>query len=820
MNSLLQDLKYGLRQLRRNPGFTAVAILTLALGIGANTAMFSVIDAVLLRPLPYPQPNRIVQVLKQYKNGTGNAISVPLLNHWKDSNRVFSGLTALSFEPVGFNLATRGLPERVPGVRATQQFFQVLGVSPVLGRGFLPEEDVPGGRNVVVLGYNLWRIRFRADPNLVGQAITLDGRPYTVVGIMPKGFRYPVFPGSQGGTDLWIPYQLLPQSRNLANFLDVFGRLKPGVTRKEATASMSLLTRQLRKEQPKEVADIEGVSLMPLHEVIGGNLRPALLVLMAAVGLVLLIACVNVANLLLARAAARNKEIAIRTALGAGRARILTQLTLESVLLALLGGAAGLLVALVGTDLLVAFAPGSVPQIHQAAIDWRVLTFTVGVSVLTGVLFGLAPALSASRAGLNEFLKEGSIRTTAGGKHRKLSRVLVAGELALSLMLLAGAGLLLESFVRLAGVNPGFDPHHVLTFETTLPEAKYGTAPAFVAFGRQVLDRLKAIPGVEASALITNLPTQFGPDLPFDIEGRPVPANGFSGDSQYRYVSLDYFRAMKIPLNRGRSFTDADSETSEPVVIINRTMADTLWKNQNPVGQTIIIGKPMGPEWTDRPRRIIGVVGDIKDRSLAQAPQPEMFVPYTQVLAPVVALAFKVAPLCWVVRTRGGVAPVEALRHAVLSVDANEPIASVKTMDELLSDSLSRRRFNMLLLGIFSSLALVLSAVGIYGLLSYTVADRTHEIGIRLALGAEKRDVLKMVVGQGLRLALIGVAIGIGGALALTRFLASLLYGAKPTDPLTFIAVSLILTAVALLACYIPARRASKVDPMVALRYE
>ena len=820
VSELGQDVRYGLRQLRRNPGFTVVAVLTLSLGIGANTAMFSVINAVLLRPLPFLQPNRIVQLLKQSKDSTNESVSVPLFEYWKEHNQVFSDLAAFSFATVGFNAATRGLPERVPGVRVTSQFFRVLGVSPALGRDFLPQEDVPGGGKVVILGYNLWRTRFSADPNLVGQAITLDGQPYTVVGIMPPGFRWPASSTFGSGTDLWVPYQLPAQSRDPANYLAVIGRLKPGVAREQATASMTILNRRLRKEDPQAVAKDESVTLVSLHEMIVGNIRPALLVLMAAVGLVLLIACVNVANLMLARAATRGKEIAIRTALGAGRGRIFRQLSMESVTLGILGGALGLLVAAGADHLLIAFSPASIPQLNRAGLDWRVLAFTLAVSILTGVLFGLVPALSASRTNLNESLKEGSLRTTAGGKHRRLSGILVAGEIALSLMLLAGAGLLVKSFIRLANVNPGFDPRHVLTFETTLPEAKYDTPSAFAAFGRQVLDRLRAIPGVEDPAIITLLPTMGGLNLPYDIEGRPVSEDGSSGNSSYRYISPGYFRAMKIPLIRGRYFTDADTESSQPVVIINRTMAEKLWKNENPVGQTIIIGKSMGPKWTDRPRQIVGVVGDVKDLSLNQPAPPEMFIPYTQVPAHVIALMVRLAPLCWVVRTRGGTVPLTAVRQAVLSVDANQPIANVEPMEEVLSGSISRWRFNMLLLGIFSLLALVLSAVGIYGVLSYSVAQRTHEMGIRMALGAERRDVLRFVVGQGFRLALIGVAIGIAGALALTRFLASLLYGVKPTDPLTFIAVSLILIAVALLACYIPARRAAKVDPMVALRYE
>jgi putative ABC transport system permease protein len=822
IENFLQDVRYGLRQLRRSPGFAAVAVITLALGIGANTAIFSVVNAVLLRPLPFPEPDRIVQLIKQYKNGTGSSISVPLFNYWKLHNQVFSHLTAFSFAPIGFNLATRGLPERVPGARVTAEFFQVLAVNPSLGRSFLPEEDRPDGGHVVVLGYHVWRSRFDANPGLVGQAISLDGQPYTVVGIMPQGFRFPASSDFGSGTDLWIPLQLPLESRDQANYLVVIGRLKPDVTRKQAAASMSILTQQLRKDFPQGVDESETATLVPLHERLVGNIRPALLVLMGAVGLVLLIACVNVANLMLSRAAGRGKEIAIRTALGAARGRIAQQLTVESVLLAILGGALGLLAATGGDRLLIAFSPVDIPQFTEAGVDWRVLVFTLGVSVLTGILFGIAPALSASRTDPNEPLKEGSLRSTAGGRHRRLSGVLVVGEIALSLMLLAGAGLLLGSFVRLANVDPGFDPRYVLTFETTLPESKYGTPPALSTFYREVLERLQALPGVEAAANVTNLPTEFGPDFPFNIEGRAESnANQEAGDSQYRVISPGYFRVMRIPLLRGRYFNEADTEASPGVVIINATMARQSWPHQDPVGQTIIIAKTMGPEWTDRSRQVVGVVGDVKDTSLDEAAPPEMFVPNTQVPAHMTALMVRVIPTRWVLRTKGDPHSLtSAAAHAVLAVDANEPIAAIKTMEEVVSGSISRWRFNTLLLGIFSALAMILAAVGIYGVLSYSVARRTHEIGIRMALGAKRGDVLKMVVGQGFSLTLVGVGIGIVGAMALTRFLSSLLYGVKPTDPMTYVVVSLFLTSVALLACYIPARRAMKVDPMVALRHE
>jgi putative ABC transport system permease protein len=822
MTTLLQDVRYAFRVLVKKPAFTAVAILTLALGIGANTAIFSVVDSVLLRPLPFPQPGRIFQILKQYKTETGDSISVPLFNYWSQHNHVFAQFAAFSNLPIGFNLAEHGLPERVPGVRVTEGFFKVMGIEPALGRDFLPEEDRPGGERVVIISHNLWHIRFHDDPHVSGKAINVNGQPYTVVGVMPEGFRFPSAFEFGSGTDLWMPFQPPPGSRDPANYLAALGRLKPGATREQASAELSALTQQLRKDILNIADTHEGATLVPLQERVVGRVRPVLMILLAAVCLVLLIACVNVANLLLARSAERAKEIAIRSAMGAGRWRVIRQLMVESILLGLLGGLAGLGVALLGSRTLVALTPLEIPAVSKAGLDLRMLSYALGVSLLTGLLFGLAPAVSISRTNLNETLKEGSSRATAGGHRRKLSGALVSCEIALSLILLTGAGLMLQSFVRLAHVEPGFDPHHVLTFETTLPEAKYGTPAPLNQFYRDVLGRLQALPGVESAAIVTNLPTELGPDLPYVIEGRtPSSPGGDTGDSQYRLISADYFRAMRIPLVQGRTFTDADTQTSQGVVIINQTMAHLFWPHENPVGQTIIIGKPMGPDWTDRPRQIVGLVGDVKDDALNQPPPPEMFIPYLQTPARVAALMVRLIPTCWVIRTKGDPYSLSsAAGRAVLSVDASEPVARVKSMEEVLSSSIARWKFSMFLLGAFAVLALVLAAVGIYGVLSYSASQRTHEMGIRMALGAERDDVVKLVVGEGLVLALAGMGIGIFGPLLLTRFLSSQLYGVKPTDPATFAVVSLALIAVAFLACSIPAWRAARVDPMAALHYE
>jgi predicted permease len=822
LESFFQDVRYGARQLRRSPGFAAVAVLTLALGIGANTAIFSVVNSILLRPLPFPQPDRIVQILKQYKDGTGDSVSAPLFHYWRDHNQVFDSVAAFDVLPIGLNLAKSGEAQRVPGVRVTAEFFKVLGIRPALGRAFLPEEDSVGGPHTVILGNGLWQSRFARDTTLVGRSITVNGEQYVVVGIMPPGFDFPSGSDFSSGTQLWIPFQLPTASQDPANYLACIARLKAGYSRFQAQAQTSQVTQALHRAMPNLVEADETATLVPLHERLVGPIRPALLILLGAVGLVLLIACANVANLLIAKSSGRAKEVSIRAALGASRFRMMRQLLTESVLLSLLGGFLGLAFAFGAVSVISGLVPTGLPRPVRVSVDWRILTFTVAVSLLTGMLFGLVPALSTARTRVSDALREGSSRLTLSLSARRLSGSLIVVETALCVVLLVGAAPLIQSFARLLEVNPGFDPRHVLTFETTLPEAKYGTPAKFSAFVHGSLLNLQALPGVESAATVTCLPTQFGPDLTFTIEGRTGPGSDQDpGDSQYRVISPDYFRAMHIPLLTGRYFTEGDSEHSQPVVIINQTMARQFWPKSDPVGQQFVIGKPMGPDWTEPSRVIVGVVGDVRESSLSELAPPEMFVPYGQVPAHVEALLVREISAHWVVRAKGSPLSVAAeAKQAVLQVDPDEPIAQVQSMDAVLSASLGHWRFNMTLLAAFAALALVLASVGIYGVLSYSVSRRVREIGIRMALGAGRREVMKLVVGEGMATALIGIAAGLAAAVALTRLLASMLYGVRPTDPMTFLASALLLAAVSLLASYIPARRATKVDPMAALRHE
>ena len=802
MTALWQDVRYGLRTLLQAPGFTAVAVLTLALGIGANSAIFSVVHAVLLEPLPYEQPERIVMVWERWlKRGVNGSVTAPNFVDWREGNEVFVNLAGWRRQSV--TLTGVDQPERIPGVLASAALFPLLGIEAKLGRTFLPEEEQPGRHRVVVLGHGLWQRRFGANPAIVGTAVTLNAEPYTVVGVMPEGFQFPA------GVDLWTPLAL--DARQLsytgAHVIQVAGRLKPGITLEQAQAGMNALARRIEPQRPHSNSGW-GVALVPLHEQLVSGVRQGLWVLLGAVGFVLLIACANVANLLLTRAAARGREVAIRAALGAGRWRLVQQLLTESVLLAWLGGSLGLLLSLWGMETLVRFAPVGLPRIGDVRMNGWVLGFTAVASLLTGALFGLAPALRASRADLT-----GSMRAALSAKSRlPVSGFLVVCETALALMLLIGAGLLIRSFARLQVVRPGFDSRGVLTAQIDLPEARYSGGARQSAFWRDALERVAALPGVRAAGIVSGLPLT-GPhnSMVITIEGRPPLEPSQMPFAFYKVASPDYFRALGVPLVRGRLFTERDVPGAPRVMLINDTMARRYWPGEDPVGKRLKLDNGE-PEWVE----VVGILGDVRQLALESEPGAEMYIPVRQVPE-----SFFPA-MTMVVRSDG--VPPESLMTAVTGVaqklDPNVPVYNLRTMDEILARSMASRRFSLGLLGLFAGIAMGLAAVGIYGVMAYSVSRRTHEIGIRMALGARGSDVLRLVVVESMGLTLAGIALGMAGAWALTRLLAGGLYGVSPTDPATFVVVALLLAVVALVASYLPARRASRVDPLTALRYE
>jgi putative ABC transport system permease protein len=810
MTSLWQDLRYGLRTLWKQPGFTAVAVVALALGIGANTALFSMVNAVLLRPLPVEQPAALVNVWSTNPQADSPRESASFLNFtdWREQSHVFTSVAA--YTNTFATLTGNDAPEALDGLAASPELFETLGVQPVMGRTFTAQEaqaaDAP-----IVISQELWRRRFGARGDIIGQPVTLDGRPRTVVGVLPARFKFPF--NASAVKDYWTPldpHDELNTKRGVG-YLNVIARLKPGVTTEQAQTEMDAIARRLAEQYPDNNQG-HGITLISTYEDTVGGVRPALLVLLGAVGFVLLIACANVANLLLVRATRRQREIAVRTALGATRWRVVRQLLTESLLLSLAGGAVGLLLALWGVDALAGMLPEDVPRVREIALDGRVLAFTLGIAILTGLVFGLAPALAASRLDVNEALKAGG-RGTGGWRRNRLRSFLVVAEVALSLMLLVGAGLLLKSFVRLREVSPGFKPEQVLTLSVALPEMKYETPAQQARFFQQLLTDTAAAPGVEAAAGVFPLP--FSGDNArgkFEIEGQPAASESESPNALSYIISPDYLRALDIPLLNGRGFNERDAQSAPRVVLINETLARRFFAGADPLGRHLVIssfadlGKPITCE-------IIGVVGDVKHDGLDAEAEAEYYMPYQQATLSFMTLVIRGT-------TDKPTALVAGARAAVAQLDKDLPITDIKPMNEWLAASVAPRRFNMLLLGGFALLALCLATVGIYGVMAYSVAQRTHEIGIRLALGAQAADVLRLVIGQGMALALIGIIMGLLGAFALTRVLATLLFGVTATDPSVFAGVTLLLALVALVACLVPAHRATRVDPMIALRHE
>ncbi len=803
MQSLFQDLRYGARMLLKKPGFTVVAVITIALGIGANTAIFSVVNAVLLRPLPFEDPARLVMVWENHQGRGGPErewLSPADFEDWRAQNGVFTNLAAMN--NWGPTLTGSAEPEPLVGASVSHDMFALLRREPSIGRSFLAEEDQRGAPNVVVLSNELWQRRFGSDRGIIGKAISLDGANVTVVGVMPAGFKFPVIPN----TELWRPLRptINPSCQRGCLVLRAIARLKPGVSFERASADLSTIAQRLEGEYPESNSKV-GALLVPLQEQLVGNMRRPLMVLLGAVGFVLLIACANIANLMLARGKTREREIAIRAALGASRARVVRQLLSESGLLVLVGGTLGLLLAFWLLRLFTGLGPAGAPRFDEVGIDGRVILFTLGTAILTGLIFGLLPALNVSRPDLNNSLKEGK-GSVDGARGGRLRGALVIAEMALALMLLIGGGLLMKSFLLLQSVDPGFNPDRVLTLNLFLNRTQYPESPQLRNFYAQVLDRLKTTPGAQSVAAISTLPLSGNnTDTSFLIEGQPPPPPNQAPVAWFSSVSPDYFRTMELRMVKGRVFTDRDDENAPLVVVISETMARRYWPNQEPLGKRI--GR--GP---DRWREIVGVVKDVKHFGLDSDTPPSMYFPLRQVPARGMTL---------LVRTAGPPSSITpALRTGIWSIDRNLAIAQVSTMNELVASSITQQRFILVLLGCFAVLALVLAAVGIYGVMSYAVTQRTHEIGIRMALGARSTNVLGLVLKGGMMLAVIGAAIGVAGAFALTRLMSTLLFGVTPTDTATFIGLPVGLLAVALLACYLPARRATKVDPLTALRYE
>jgi len=817
MDTFLQDLKQAFRILRSAPSFTLTAIAALAVGIGGNTAIFSVVNAVLLKPLPYPHSERLVQLLNSGPQGSAPGASVPKYNAWRTQTAALEDVTAYDFGGPGINIGGGDRPEQARGIHTSHEFFRLFGVPIVAGRAFTAEEDRPKGPNVVLISEGLWRRRFGGDSGVVGKPISLGGEPYTIIGVVGSAFDFNPTP------DLFLPFQADPDSTQQAHFFTAAARLKPGVTIEQARAALRLTADEFRARFPDQLGPQNGFSVDYLQEVMVRNVRPALLVLLGAVGFVLLIACANVANLLVARSSARAREIAIRAAIGAGRWRIVRQLLTESAVLAGIGGVAGLALGGFGVRALLAVSPGNLPRIGQdgggVGLDWNVLTFTLGASVLTGILCGLIPALHASRADLSTTIKDGGGPGGASPHRNRARNVLVVVELALAIVLLAGAGLLIRTFAALHSVAPGFDPHNVLTMDTSMTGAQFDTSAGVTDLTRRAIERMEALPGVEAAAASSYIPLEGGLGLPFNIVGRQRAEGPSDGGAGWAYVTPHFFDVFRERVVRGRAFTERDTTGAPGVVIVNEAFERRYWRSGNPLGQQIVIGPGMGPAFEEPAREVVGVVADARDGGLNSDPQPQMFVPVAQVKDSVLALNNRFMPLTWALRTSMNPLATVAAAQGIFKEIADLPMGHPRTMEEVVARSTAGDRFNTLLLGVFATVAILLAAIGLYGLMAYAVEQRTVEFGIRMALGAAPASLRNMVVKQAMKLAIAGTVAGSIAAFGLTRFMASLLFQVSASDPIVFTASAALLTGVMLVASYLPARRAIRIDPLAALRH-
>jgi len=820
MDIFLRDLKHSACMFLRTPSFTIAAIAALALGIGTNTAMFSVVNTVLLKPLAFSDPERVVVFEKKYRQGgTSDTASPSEYNFWRQQTQAFQDVSAYAFNVA--NLTGESFPEQIQTTRASANFFRLCGADILYGRTYTAEEDLPRAPKTAVLAYSFWQRRFGGDPHVLGKRMTLSGERYEIMGVAGPNLKIEI----NEPPDVYVPFQLDPIREDHGHYFTVIGRLKPGVTLAAGNAQMQTVFAEFRRKYAIPLDDSKtGFGVEPLQDAMVGDVRESLLILVGAVSFVLLIACANVANLLLARATGRKREMAIRLAVGSGRGRIVRQLLAESVTLALAGGGLGLAVGYAGIRAILSVSPGNIPRIGlqgaSVGLDWRVSGFTMGLSILTGILFGLWPALQTSRVDLSSTLKESSNRSGTGLRHNKTRALLVTTEIALALVLLVGAALLIRTFIAIRHVNPGFDARNVLTMRMSLTGPQFAKAADVAQLFREGLRRLRGLPGVDVAGGACSVPLEGGYGLPFQIPGRPEGPTS-KGDAHWTIVSAGYFETFRIPVLRGRTFTERD-DSGPPVVIINQALAKQFWPNSDPLADRMTIGHGVGPAFKDEPpRQIIGVVGNVRADALNHNPEPNMYVLPAQITDGENTLVSQISPWAWVIRTR--VAPMSlssAIQNELREASRGLPVAGIRTMEETISRSTAAENFNMLVLTIFGCSALLLAAIGIYGLMAYSVAQRTQEIGIRLALGAGPGSVRNMVIFQGMRLAVAGVVIGLAAAFALTRLIASLLFEVKAWDPMVFSAVPAVLIGVALVAVWLPAMRASRVDPIQALRYE